>query len=117
MFENATILDGDFISNELGYTLPWEPKMQKAKFRNYYVETCALLDLKHVGGITPAEIEASLNTPERKYNFKYAMAKQLIYDCQGKNSMMRETDEKYDLCRESVRIYKALGLWREARVI
>jgi hypothetical protein len=133
MFETSTLLTADFLKNEMGYTMPGDASFQKAKFKAYYVSTCAYIREHHYLKLTPANIEAYLSAgefiydefntitcsistaDEREYYFKLAMAKQLIYDFTGgRGAMLRGADNRFNVCADFVDPIKMLGLYQRS---
>lgn len=131
MFKHATLLTADFLRNELGYHMPLDAATQKAKFKDYYISTCAYVREHHFLKLTPAALEeylqageytynaqARIKCPlahedERKYYFMFAMGKQLIYDfTNGRGAMIRGADKSFNLCDDFVDTIKMLGLYQ-----
>lgn len=128
MFENATLLTSDYLINELGYTIDGGSSFQRAKFKDYYIDTCSFINENHFAKPSMSNIEEYLsvgavnigktfiksniaNENERKDLFKRAMGKQLIYDMlNGRASMFR--GEKDGICLDMVKLVKMLGLFK-----
>ncbi len=118
MFEDATMLDNNFMLNEVGYKLSLTDKEEKNLFKDYYIKTCNYIYENHFTRPTPQTIERVLNglyLPTDKLNsiicsiddinlrknlFKLAMAKQIIYDLENGRVTMQRTDQTYDICPE-----------------
>ena len=118
MFEDATMLDNNFMLNEVGYKLSLTDKEEKNLFKDYYIKTCNYIYENHFTRPTPQTIERVLNglyLPTDKLNsiicsiddinlrknlFKLAMAKQIIYDLENGRVTMQRTDQTYDVCPE-----------------
>ena len=118
MLEDATMLDNNFMLNEVGYKLSLTDKEEKNLFKDYYIKTCNYIYENHFTRPTPQTIERVLNglylpTDKlnsiifsiddinfRKYLFKLAMAKQIIYDLENGRVTMQRTDQTYDVCPE-----------------
>ena len=118
MFEDATMLDNNFMLNEVGYKLSLTDKEEKNLFKDYYIKTCNYIYENHFTRPTPQTIERVLNglyLPTDKLNsiicsiddinlrknlFKLAMAKQIIYDLEKKKNTIQRTDQTYDICPE-----------------
>lgn len=131
MFKHATLLSKDFLRNELGYKMPLDAATQKAKFKDYYISTCAYIREHHYLKLPPAAIEEYLlmgeyvyddfnritcpitYADERKYYLLFAMGKQLIYDFSGgRGAMIRGSDNRFNLCTDFVDTIKLLGLYQ-----
>lgn len=118
MLEDATMLDNNFMLNEVGYKLSLTDKEEKSLFKDYYIKTCNYIYENHFTRPTPQTVERVLNglylptdklngiicsiedTQLRKYLFKLAMAKQIIYDLENGRVTMQRTDQTYDVCPE-----------------
>ena len=118
MLEDATMLDNNFMLNEVGYKLSLTDKEEKNLFKDYYIKTCSYIYENHFTRPTPQTVERVLNglylptdrlnsiicsiedTQLRKYLFKFAMAKQIIYDLENGRVTMQRTDQTYDVCPE-----------------
>ena len=118
MLENATMLDNNFMLNEVGYKLSLTDKEEKNLFKDYYIKTCNYIYENHFTRPTPQTIErvlSGLYLPTdklnsiicsiddinfRKYLFKLAMAKQIIYDLENGRVTMQRADQTYDVCPE-----------------
>lgn len=118
MLENATMLDNDFMLNEVGYKLSLTDKEEKNLFKDYYIKTCEFIYENHFTRPSQKTIEMVLNglylptsklnsivctiddMDFRKYLFKLAMAKQIIYDLENGRVTMQRTEQTYDVCPE-----------------
>lgn len=118
MLEDATMLDNNFMLNEVGYKLSLTDKEEKNLFKDYYIKTCNYIYENHFTRPSLKTIERVLNglylpTDKlnsiicsiddinfRKYLFKLAMAKQIIYDLENGRVTMQRTDQTYDVCPE-----------------
>ena len=118
MLENATMLDNNFMLNEAGYKLSLTDKEEKNLFKDYYLKTCEFINRNHFTNPNIDTIESVLDgrhipvdkinsiicsidsTDLRKYLFKMAMAKQIIYDLENGRVTMQRTDQTYNVCPE-----------------
>ena len=130
MEEAATKIDLDFLRNELGYVPNIEASEQQQAFNDSYDRICNYIYYHHFVRPTPQIIEKVLNDTyepssdvycitckiedvnTRKFKFRTAQAKQLIYDLEnGKGSMIR--GENSDLCPEAIEALRAIGLIKQ----
>lgn len=130
MFENATKLQADDLRNKTGFELPMPATLRDNRFVEYYLSACAYVAEHNYLRPSPSQIEAFLkdgeveikgsklispieDEGERKFMFIMAQAKQLIYDyTNGRGSMLRGEDKRYNVCEDFVTYIKQLGLFQ-----
>ncbi len=127
MFENATILNNDFMLNEIGYDLKLKTKEENQLFIDYYIKTCSYINTNHFTKPSIDTIEKVLNGTYiptdklhsiicsidsidlKKYLFKLAMAKQIIYDFENGRTSMQRVEQTFVVCPEFKSTLSLLG--------
>lgn len=138
MFENITQLNDGFLNTELGFTFEGynlKPNDKKILYRDYYFLTCNAIRRMFYLKPSNSQIEEYLKNgtythtdslgvkhdvvcqveseEERKYFFKMATAKQLLYDMpSGRAAMLRGENMSTNLCRDAIDYIKQLGLFQ-----
>ena len=136
LFNGRTVLDGDFIKNEMAFDLDViSPHEQTAIFNNYYVDICKAIandDLHYLrpspdmieqyltdgfynttsGALLEGSIKSNITNPEQlKYYFLLAQGNQLLFDkTNGRTSMLRGEDLKWVLCEDTRELLYMIGL-------
>ena len=125
-----TELTTDFMQSELDYLPITDSK--EVLYKDYYNKMCNYIFRVNAFRLAPNEIEFWLdngycekapyykcileNQDSRKDYFRRAMGLQLIYDAEnGRNAMIKGTDGKDDVCRETQEYLSALGLIQPIR--
>lgn len=120
-----TLLTDEYMLQELDYPVIRENK--EAIYKTYYAFICQQIKKCSAYKLSPSEIEEWLekgrvckmgnrvcgvnSKEERIWWFRRAMGLQLIYDAgNGKNSMIKGTDSKDDLCRDAKGALEEIGL-------
>ena len=138
MFKNITQLDDGFLNTELGFTFEGyslKPNDKKTLYRDYYFLTCNSIRRFFYLKPTNSQIEEYIKNgtythtdslgnrydvtcpipseEERKYFFKMAAAKQLMFDIpSGRAAMLRGENISTNLCRDAIDYIKQLGLYQ-----
>lgn len=130
LYENATMLDQDFLRNEFGFNL--ENENDTIIYKNYYVNILDAIAELNVFKPSSEEIEqylkegkiarmwasncSVLSEKERKYYFLMAQARQLKYDKDnGRGAMVRGENGEYDICRDTMAMLRKLDLIKKVR--
>ncbi len=118
MLEQATKLDNGFLLNQMNYDAKLSALEENNLYTDYYLRTCAYIHENHFtqpnieiiedvlnGAYLPTDRQFSIvctisDIELRKYLFKQAMAKQMIYDLENGRNSMQKVDHIYDVCPE-----------------
>lgn len=118
------LLDSGFMKNEFDFV----PMVNtNALYKDYYYKICQYIYRNNIDGLTPEMVDNYVETglncfvnckEERIYLFKRAMGLQIIYDTNnGRQEMIRNTDGKFDICRETRDLLDMLGLIKKFGVL
>lgn len=116
------LLDDEFMKSELDFVPVTENN--RVLYKDYFYKICAYINNVSAVKFMPSEIEkvlsprvscgcyvTNINSEEREYLFKRAMALQIRYDINnGRNTMTTGSNNEEDICRETKDILTNLGL-------
>jgi hypothetical protein len=115
-----TKLNDHYLENIMAFSLgDMPPNMREATYDDYYYNICALIHNYDVRKFTTSGIEEYISDDRIKRDlFLSAQAKQLIYDrLNGRGSMMRGEDEKFNVCPDALDRLRLAGFLREAQIL